>query len=547
MMTGSTTTKIRGVRISKICRPIKVRTHRLGTLYLRRLTPKAETQIARYKAEGFAGRALLVRILHSHLEGPALSLDVIEQSPDRLLIRVASIWLSALGYSIECNTPSEEAFTVILDNYQLYVDGLNEKLKAVCAQAFENHSLAARAMMADLSAIFRPFNYDPLENVLASFMARPVDIDLGSRFKMPPLPFDTAQIEHLSAVTRISQTLAPVQALADKLSPIRALTDRLAPIQALSERMSPIQALVHKMASVRSLPLAPVWPDMQVYSQVTELTRRLSAIDFSFDLRLPEIKLPSFGLDPAILEGLRRRGEELNAGCLALEESAFAFLAGFISVDAIIQLGRLHQRVQPMILTKTMLAAASTDRFREVMEILFHSDPRLRGRWPAVRSALDNHRRRDYHATIPILLREIEGMFTDYLIAINQATILNGKPHMVEASGAIKLNKNGDPVPFRGLDAKVRHHMSCGFDNDDIEELATKFLDFLAPRRNVISHGNLVDYAQPKLAAQLMWALFVIARTFALLAAEKAAIANKDLLNRRPELERQAQLYLVAL
>lgn len=545
-MTKSSKTKTKGVRISKIFRPIKIRTSRFGTLYLRHLTANSETQIARYKADGFVGRAMVVRILHSHLARPALSLDVVEQWSDRLLVRVGSIWIGALGYTIDRDISSEEAFNAFLDKYDLYTDELAQKLQAAHSQMFDSHRVAAKAMMADLSAIFgKPFNHDPLKNALDAFGAKSIAYDFGSQFKVPSLPFDAKQIAQLSAASHISQALEPVQALVDKLAPLQTLIDRLAPIQALSEKIAPIEAMADRLASVHSFSLRPAWMDIQLSNQMAELTQRFSGIDYRLDLRLPEMVLPSFSFDTDFFDRLWRRGEELDAGCLALAESAFAFLANFISVNALIQLGRLHRRVQPMILTKTMLAAATTDRFWEVMEIYFLSTPQLRGRWPAVRSALANHRRRDYHATIPVLLREIEGIFTDYLIAINQATIMNGKPYMTEASGAVKLNKNGDPVPFNGLDAKVKHHISRGFDDDDMGQLATRFLDYLAPQRNVILHGNLVDYAQPKLAAQLMWALFVIARTIALLFADHPTVPSTKFT--RSDLERRTELYLVAL
>ena len=191
------------------------------------------------------------------------------------------------------------------------------------------------------------------------------------------------------------------------------------------------------------------------------------------------------------------------------EASGFAFLSEFVSEHFVVQIGRLEPRMREAYLTKRMYRLTSEHRFFQFMERVYSSHPKLQQRWGPVARAIDAHGKRDFYLSITALLPQVEGVFTDLLIARSEVAMYRGKPHAKNAAtGRLILNRQNKHIKLDGLQSKIQR---CDPTDDPVlQGVVENFLKRATKDRNPILHGNRPKYYSMKMSTQLAWVLYAL-------------------------------------
>ncbi len=203
-----------------------------------------------------------------------------------------------------------------------------------------------------------------------------------------------------------------------------------------------------------------------------------------------------------------------NDAILAFEHSGFAFLSAFVSMKFILRVGRTNPQVRHAVLTKKMARITRSPEFNKLMEDMFASNTILAKRWPSVEEGLNAHRCGQYYNSISNLIREVEGIFTEIMIARGESTIYHGQPHPKRADGTLIRNKRKKIVSFHGMNDKLKH---CNYLTDPIlRDVADRYLNAYMRERNAIIHGHHHKFGTVKRSTQIVWVLYVLAYVFLL-------------------------------
>lgn len=218
---------------------------------------------------------------------------------------------------------------------------------------------------------------------------------------------------------------------------------------------------------------------------------------------------------PDILELHRRAEEELEQVISVLHGAGYSLLNHWLlsSLFRLVGIDQVDNRVRSAVVTNRLLGITRRQGFFDEIRLRFSESSVLSRRWRVIEQALIAHRNRHYAISIPTLLAQIEGIFTDALVLKGTVKQDNGKLYARDPSGALKLNKNGDPIELHGLRLKVKH--SDLQDEPLLHDLARFFTDYLVKGRNDILHGRIVDYDKAKLSVQLLLYTHLLAVEFA--------------------------------
>ncbi len=211
------------------------------------------------------------------------------------------------------------------------------------------------------------------------------------------------------------------------------------------------------------------------------------------------------------IEDYARTADALDIGGFPF--LTFADLAGFVGID------KVDARIRNAVVTNRLSRLTRNDEFRTDLERLFNSSSVLKRRWPIVEKALLAHQERNYTVSIPTLLAQVEGTFTDALILMSLVVRVNGKICERDSSGNPKLDKNGKPIQLRGLKGKVdllKRRLNASDLEDEylLEALASFFTSYLISERNDIMHGKSISYGKAKLSIQLVLIIYQLAAEF---------------------------------
>ncbi|MGH2530932.1 MAG: hypothetical protein ACRDJW_01380 [Thermomicrobiales bacterium] len=103
----------RGIGVSRLMRPIRVRSHRFGTIHLRPLTVGDTQAVAELAEQELPPREFAARLIHHQLTRPSLDLATVRAWADQLLGRVVQAWAADAGgfrRPLDSNLPVFEAF-----------------------------------------------------------------------------------------------------------------------------------------------------------------------------------------------------------------------------------------------------------------------------------------------------------------------------------------------------------------------------------------------------------------------------------------------------
>ncbi|MCX9077474.1 MAG: hypothetical protein OIN84_05795, partial [Candidatus Methanoperedens sp.] len=170
------------------------------------------------------------------------------------------------------------------------------------------------------------------------------------------------------------------------------------------------------------------------------------------------------------------------------------------------------------IITGKLLNTTRQAEFAEILRECFETSAILRRRWKIIKQALVAHKNRNYVLSIPTLLAQVEGIFTDALVLKGIAVRVNGRLCEKDIKGKPKLDKNNNPIPIHDLKQKV---LKSNLQNEKIlQALGQFFTSYLVDERNAILHGSHLTYGTAKLSVQLLLNIYLMAIEFVIFESE---------------------------
>jgi len=174
--------------------------------------------------------------------------------------------------------------------------------------------------------------------------------------------------------------------------------------------------------------------------------------------------------------------------------------------------GVIDDRVRKAVITNRVLAMTRSNDFVSEVLSTARGNLLLKRRAPILEAALMSHRLRSYSVSIPALLAQIEGVYTDLLVFKGEAVLMKGKAVPLTTTGQprMKTKKNGTPQvhPFVGMQEKIQN--SELKKHEATHSVVAFMLDKLVSERNAILHGENVTYGKARLSAQLVLALAIL-------------------------------------
>jgi hypothetical protein len=236
-----------------------------------------------------------------------------------------------------------------------------------------------------------------------------------------------------------------------------------------------------------------------------------------------QLTIPVSGIFEALPDPweISNRLAELERTATALDDSGYGFMLSYwmwSDVARFSNIGHVDARVRHAATTNRLFSLTCSDEFRRELLENFRDSSILKRRQDVVDSALVAHCERRYMLSIPVLLAQLEGMFTDALIVKGTVVRKDKKLYAKDKLGNLKLNRKGKPIELRGLGEAIQH-ADIG-DEEDLYTLAKFITDYLIPERNAIMHGRAVSYDRAKLSVQLLLTIYVLSLEFAWLEPE---------------------------
>lgn len=255
------------------------------------------------------------------------------------------------------------------------------------------------------------------------------------------------------------------------------------------------------------------------------LQSNLSRIADSIRIEIPKIQvgkffehLPDFTEVGKQLETFGKAAKAANI----LDESGYRFLLHYWSIGDVGEfagIDRFDTKIRSAVVTNKLLHMIRQAEFTQMLEEYFQNSSILRRRWKVVEQALIAHKNRNYLLSIPALLAQVEGMFTDALVLKGMVIRVKGELYAKDGTGKPKLDKKGKPLQLHGLGQKVQN--SDLQSEDILKGLAEFFVSSLVPERNSIMHGSYVTYKSARLSLQLVLNVYLLAAEFAAFENEK--------------------------
>ena len=561
-----------GISIRRLCPPVRVRSRRYGTLCLRHLTLNDLVFIEGLRrAGGVEPREAVIRVISHQLERPTL--QRVEEWSDKLLLRVGNIWVAQNRWTAALgSTPSDDPVSVVAPvevtpapASSLTFEGLRDDAFSLVDEANEQARSCLRKLHWNVTAnLGAALGFDRLRRQAVQthvFRAAVADFtrvagfaaDIA-RFRAAPPDLNVFPVASLKdvfgAFPGITAPALPIEA--PDLSPFRDIID--------STALSGVSADVVRQArefdavGIVSLPdilgahvrraLADVQEQADALVGIRETVRSINAwradglltamgrlqADWEPQLSgIGDVFAALTGPYETILGFLRHQAEDLFRGFRAptdrhlaffgqvirgkeaLDSTGLGYLEHFISPRWLAQVGRTDVRTRAATLTRRLHQVTCSSEFEAALFEDFGQFRELRPWRNALRQALDNHRRRQYHASIAGLLIIVEGVLTELMYARREAVRFNGKPHQVDVGGKMKRDGHNKPVKFGGLDSKIKQ-LRPGPDETLLQSVHADFLNQLPPDRNAVLHGNRAAYGSPKMSVQLLWALYMLGR-----------------------------------
>mgnify|MGYP005845216167 CR=1 FL=1 len=247
----------------------------------------------------------------------------------------------------------------------------------------------------------------------------------------------------------------------------------------------------------------------------SSLQANLNRIADSVQIEIPTIQLGRFFENLPDFTELTKQVENYRKAANVLDDGGFHFLLrhrALTDVSEFVRIDRIDPKIRKAVVTNKLLHLTRQTGFIHLMKECFEKSDVLQRRWRIVEQALTAHQNRHYGTSIPTLLAQIEGIFTDALVLKGSVKQDKGKLYARDQTGAIKLGKDGNPVQLHGLGQKVQN--SDLQDEPLLQDLAQFLTESSVKGRNDIMHGRIVNYDKAKLSVQLLLYTYLLAAEF---------------------------------
>lgn len=157
--------------------------------------------------------------------------------------------------------------------------------------------------------------------------------------------------------------------------------------------------------------------------------------------------------------------------------------------------------------TKRLLTYTNTELFWNELTAKLQRAGFTTGRIKLVKDAYNAHLRKQYNLSVPVLLAQMEHIFTKLLIADGRLKKVGNKIIVIE-NGRPKLDKKNKPIEAMTLRPKAD---VAKFQGSSLKKAVDHLLDELVTDRNEILHGRKIVYGKAKLSVQLLLLIQIFA------------------------------------
>ncbi len=429
-------------------KPIRIRSHRHGTIKLRRLSVGTSGFLYTLVDLNLPAREFAVQLIHRYLISPELDLETIRAWPDRLLLRVELGWVQELS-SIKDSLPDDKPTFDMLQRILVeYIAEQTQKLRDAIRVNLGHWIAPSNVLLSSIQSTMQNINQALIQSTMQNInqaLADSVQSSMHSLIQQASQAFEESTSKLFqSAIDSFSES-------------IRIVSQGI------------ITTGLDQLNNLR--PLLPTLSDLSAFAQLLEESRIV--------------------------------GEEFEA-------SGYRFTAHLWDMAFVDSLIRVSPKVRKAALTNKVLAITRSQEFEQNLQELCVSLPLLRRRWKIVKLALEYHQRREYLASVPLLLAQVEGLFTDAMILYRMAAPKGRKLYARGSDDKLILNAKMKPIEVMTLRAKVDYAPKFK-SHAVLKNVIDLFLDQLIAERNNILHGRRTAYGTAKLSNQLLLLIYVLA------------------------------------
>jgi len=257
---------------------------------------------------------------------------------------------------------------------------------------------------------------------------------------------------------------------------------------------------------------------------VGNLQANLNRIIKSIRIEVPKIQLGKFFENlpdfTEIAEQLETYGKATKAAYV-LDENGYRFLLHYWTLAEVSEFAGIDQvdtKIRSAVVTNKLLHMTQQAELTQNLREYFQNSSVLSRRWKIIEQALIAHKNRNYVLSIPTLLAQVEGIFTDALALKGIAVRIDGRLCEKDITGKPKLDKHGKPIPIHDLKQKV---LKSNLQNEKIlQALGQFYTSYLVDERNAILHGSQLAYGTAKLSVQLLLNIYLLAIEFVIFESE---------------------------
>ncbi len=197
------------------------------------------------------------------------------------------------------------------------------------------------------------------------------------------------------------------------------------------------------------------------------------------------------------------RLRSIRKGVEALDEAGYGYSYVLWEMQFFVDLSAIAPEDRTEKVTTELLSVTQGQELEDELRELFISSTSLKPRWDIVREGLADHRIGRFISSIPVLLPQIEGIFSDILVLKDAAMKINSKIFLKKSDGT----QGGE---LKGLDNKISQvRVRTNLDKDVAAFAST----YLAPDRNSILHGSDIAYGQAVKSVHLVLVLLCLVLT----------------------------------
>ena len=425
-------------------------------------------------------REFTVQVLHHQVEAPLIELGAIRSWTDEEIARILHTFTAKQpAYRRLEAKPGDSVFEIFREDAQKEYSRWMERSKQL------RHSLGLENEMRKLAELTRGL------------------VPLHSFY--PPSLQDAVRMAGLQS-----------QQLSDQLSGITKYTQRMADATALSRNIFGGTAANFGMLDAATAAKA-LAGSVSSLPELTEQARRQFEWITQSANKVSEQLLGSFRALEQLTakidtQALYRSIPDLNSfipqwrtfqGTLLLaDELGWGFAYDIIPQSLLESVKATDPRVRAAVITNRLAAETRAGEFETSLREMMQSSLLLQKRWRIVELVLRCHRRREYEISIPPMLAQVEGVFTDLMVLKGEARRRGGDLIAWVRGSGPKLGRTQKHIKLTGLGPKIQQ--SDFREHPETQEIVAFLLDSITGPRNGILHGRDVRYGKAKLSVQLL-------------------------------------------